>query len=169
VDTKITCVDVDHEHVDTEQMTWGVADWHVFGNPGGVMEKRAMHRVREILRLRWAVGRSVRQTAASGGRSRGVVSKTTSRATAVGLTWDAVCELSDAALDERIYGKPVAPKRGRPEPDPVRMHLELRRPGVTLELLHIEYKEAHPDGYQYTAFCNRYRKWARQGEAQGAP
>ena len=51
----------------------------------------------------------------------------------------------------------------------MRMHLELRRPGVTLELLHIEYKEAHPDGYQYTAFCNRYRKWARQGEAQGAP
>ena len=43
------------------------------------------------------------------------------------------------------------------------MHQELRRPGVTLELLHVEYLAAHPTGYRYSAFCERYRAWrARQ-------
>ena len=126
------------------------------------MEKIAMHQVREILRLRWSLGRSVRQTAASVGLSRGVVSKTTTRASLTGLNWELVCVLSDGALDERVYGKPAALTGDRAEPDPIRMHLELKRPGVTLELLHIEYKEAHPDGYQYTAFCQRYRRWLKR-------
>jgi transposase len=43
------------------------------------------------------------------------------------------------------------------------MPTELRRPGVTLELLHLEYLAAHPDGYRYSAFCGHYRRWlARQ-------
>ena len=32
------------------------------------------------------------------------------------------------------------------------MHRELRRKGVTLQLLWMEY-QAHPDGYEYTQFC----------------
>jgi hypothetical protein len=51
------------------------------------MEKIAMHQLREILRLRWSLGRSVRQTAASVGLSRGVVSKTTGR-------WTSACTAS---------------------------------------------------------------------------
>jgi len=39
------------------------------------------------------------------------------------------------------------------------MHREVRRPGVTLELLHLEYLEEHPDGLRYTAFCDTYRRW----------
>ncbi len=39
------------------------------------------------------------------------------------------------------------------------IHTELKRPGVTLELLHLEYLEAHPTGYRYTAFCDVYRGW----------
>jgi transposase len=39
------------------------------------------------------------------------------------------------------------------------MHAERRRPGVTLELLHLEYLERHPDGYRYTRFCDLYRDW----------
>jgi transposase len=39
------------------------------------------------------------------------------------------------------------------------MHTELRRPGVTLELLHLEYLGDHPEGYRYTAFCDTYRHW----------
>jgi transposase len=33
---------------------------------------------------------------------------------------------------------------------------------VTLELLHLEYLKAHPDGYRYTAYCNRYREWQKK-------
>lgn len=38
----------------------------------------------------------------------------------------------------------------RPEPDCAALHLELRRPGVTLALLHVEFLEKHPDGIRYT-------------------
>ncbi len=31
--------------------------------------------------------------------------------------------------------------------------------GVTLELLHLEYLQAHPTGLRYTAFCDVYRRW----------
>jgi transposase len=30
---------------------------------------------------------------------------------------------------------------------------------VTLELLWFEYKQVHPDGYQYSQFCDLYRQW----------
>jgi transposase len=47
----------------------------------------------------------------------------------------------------------------RARPDPVYLHTELRRAGVTLELLHLEYLEQHPEGLRYTAFCDAYRRW----------
>lgn len=53
--------------------------------------------------------------------------------------------------------------QGRPTTGPgltrCYLHTELRRPGVTLELLHLEYLEQHPTGLRYTAFCDVYRKW----------
>jgi transposase len=33
---------------------------------------------------------------------------------------------------------------------------------VTLELLHMEYLEKHPDGYRYTQFCEVYRAWLKK-------
>ena len=40
------------------------------------------------------------------------------------------------------------------------MHRELQRhKGVTLRLLWLEYRTVHPNGYQYSRFCDRYRAW----------
>jgi transposase len=126
------------------------------------MERLPMHRVREILRLRWVLGLGVRQAAASVGIGRSVVSKTTLRAEAAGLSWTAVEALSDPALEEMLYGPPRPPSKGRAEPDLLYVHTELRRPGVTLELLHLEYLREHPEGYRYTAYCDRYRAWQKR-------
>src|SRR3981189_1289772 len=38
-------------------------------------------------------------------------------------------------------------------------HRELRRPGVTLQLLWEEHRAAHPEGYGYSRFCELYRAW----------
>ena len=118
-----------------------------------------MRKTSEILRMRWALGHSVRATASSVGVSTGVVSKTTARASAAGLDWAAVEPLEEEALELRLYGPPVPPGSTRAEPDPVWMHRELKRRGVTLELLHLEYLESHPEGLKYTAFCDRFRAW----------
>ena len=44
-------------------------------------------------------------------------------------------------------------------PDWSEIHLELRKKGVTLELLWEEYKSVYPEGYQYSRFCELYRDW----------
>jgi len=118
-----------------------------------------MRQIREILRLRRQQGLSVRETARALGVSVGVVSKTASRAEKAGVTWEVAESASDAALEERLYGRPASPSDDRPRPDPVYLHTELRRPGVTLEVLHLEYLERHPTGLRYTAFGDVYRRW----------
>ena len=123
-----------------------------------------MRKIREILRLKWVAHRSHRETARSLGVSPGTVASAVSRATATALTWAVVETLSDDALERVLYGAPPGEiDGGRPEPDLAWIHQELRRPGVTLELLHVEYLGAYPTGYRYSAFCDRYRAWrARQ-------
>ena len=122
-------------------------------------ERLPMRRIREILRLRREQGLSVRETARALGVSVGVVSKTASRAEKAGVTWEVAGGMTDAALEERMYGRPASPSDDRPRPNPVHLHTELRRPGVTLEVLHLEYLERHPTGLRYTAFCDVYRRW----------
>jgi transposase len=118
-----------------------------------------MRHIREILRLKWTLRRSHRETARSLGISAGAVASVVSRATALALTWDTVTALSDDALERMLYGPRLALTVARPGPDLVAMHTELRRKGVTLELLHLEYLAAHPEGYRYSAFCAHYRRW----------
>ena len=123
-------------------------------------ERLSMRKIREILRHKWAEGRSHREVAASLGVSVGAVSAAEQRARAAGLDWPTVATLDDAALEERLYGATAEPRR-RPLPDPVYLHAERKKPGVTLELLHVEYLERHPDGYAYTQFCEHYRRWCQ--------
>lgn len=124
-----------------------------------------MSKTREILRIRWDLGLSVRDTALATNASTGVVSQTESRAREAGLTWALVDALDEPTLERVLFGDAKRARTSeRPEPDPVWIHRELRRVGVTLELLHLEYLQAHPDGFRYTAFCDRYRAWlGRQG------
>jgi transposase len=117
--------------------------------------------IRDTLRLRWNEKLSVRQTSCSVGKSVGVVQKIDTRAKRAGLNWAAVEALDDVELEEKIYGRRVALGSDRPRPDPIYIHKELRRVGVTLELLHLEYLEQHPEGLHYTAFCDTYRRWQR--------
>lgn len=41
---------------------------------------------------------------------------------------------------------------------------ELKRTGVTRQLLWIEYKEAHPDGYNYSQYCYHFSEFVKQKE-----
>jgi transposase len=127
-------------------------------------ERMPMRKTREVLRLKWVAQRSHREVAASVGVSPGAVGSVLTRARAAGLTWAQVEALGEPELERLLYGPRNAGRDpARPEPDVLWMHRELRRPGVTLELLHVEYLAQHPTGYRYAAFCHRYRTWrARQ-------
>ena len=116
----------------------------------------------EVLRQKWVLGRSHRQSRPASGSARSV-GGALCRATAAGLDWNQVERLDEAALEARLYGLPEGTAgTNRPLPDPAYIHAERSRPGVTLELLHLEYLEKHPDGYRYTQFCEVYRRWCKR-------
>ena len=125
-------------------------------------ERLSMRQTREILRQKWHLRRTHREVAASLGISSGAVGTTVLRARAAGLDWAQVDTLSDEALQARVYGPPTPPTHHRAVPDCAYLHAERRKPGVTLELLHLEYLEQHPDGYRYTQFCEFYRRWVKR-------
>jgi transposase len=119
-----------------------------------------MRHLREILRQKYELKRSHRAVARSLAVSTGAVAAATSRAKRVGLDWAQIQALSDETLEERLYGPRGGKRQGRALlPDPAHLHVELRRPGVTLQLLHLEYLERHPNGYRYTTFCGHYSAW----------
>jgi transposase len=123
-------------------------------------ERLSMRKAREILRQKWELDRTHREIAASVGQSLGAIAMTLGRARAAGLDWAQSQALTDTALEERIYG-PKAETPARPMPAFEYLHAERKRPGVTLELLHLEYLEKQPDGYRYTQFCEHYRTWLK--------
>jgi transposase len=120
-----------------------------------------MRRVREVLRLVLGEGLSRRQAAASLGMPFSTVNGYVARAMAAGLGWPLPAELDERALEARLF-RQAAMTQGqvRPRPDWAEVHAELRRKGVTLQLLWMEYKQRAPDGYQYTQFVHHYRRWA---------
>jgi transposase len=122
-----------------------------------------MRKTREILRLKWALGKSHREVAASLRVAVGTVSELCARARAAGLQWSGAETLTDEELEAKLYPVRSAPALSRPLPEALYLHNELKRTGVTLRLLHEEYLEQHPDGYGYTQFCRHYHAWlARQ-------
>jgi transposase len=120
-----------------------------------------MRKIRELLRLKFELGLSERKIAMAVSISRSAVSECVSRVAAAGLTWPLPEVLDDAQLEQRLY--PAKPQAiDIPWPDFAHMQRELSRPGVTRQLLWEEYRVQHPDGLQYSAFCERYRQWREQ-------
>jgi transposase len=84
------------------------------------------------------------------------------RLAAAGLSWPLSAELTDTALEARLFTA-VGTKQGHrrhTEPDWAAIHRKLKRKHVALQILWDEYIERHPDGYRYSRFCELYRTWA---------
>jgi transposase len=118
-----------------------------------------MRKIRDVLRLD-AGGMSKRQIAASLSVSKTTIRNCLLRTEAAGLAWPLPDDLTDAELEARLYPPPAtAAQVERPQPDWAAIHRELKRPGVTLQLLWQEHRAQHPDGYGYSRFCELYTRW----------
>jgi transposase len=123
-----------------------------------------MRQIRQALRLHLEVGLSYAQIARAVGVGKGTVGKFILLARAAGVDWAVAQTLSDEQLEARLY-RPAVPRASRQlEPDYAWIHQELKRPGVTLQLLWEEYQrglvDAGSQAYKYTSFCVKYRDWA---------
>ena len=122
--------------------------------------------IRTILRLTHEQGLSVREISERLKISKTTVSTYLLRTREAGLTWPLAPEHDDdAALKRLLFGRTGRPPRDRSEPDFALIARELKRKGVTLALLWQEYRAAHPDGYGYTWFCERYAAFERRVSA----
>ena len=120
-----------------------------------------MRKIREVLRLRHEQGLSHREIAQSCFIGAGTVSRYLQKTAARGLGWPLPTELDDAVLEGQLFRR-AAPAHDRARPDCAYIHRELKRDGVTLQLLWEEYALVHPQGYRRTQFCALYQQWARR-------
>ncbi|MDE3075218.1 MAG: IS21 family transposase [Chloroflexota bacterium] len=119
-----------------------------------------MRKARELLRLCLDKGHSGRQAAKSAGISASTASVYLRRAREAQLDWATVAAMDDAALERALAGEaPAAPaKPARVLPDVAQIKRELAKPDMTVALLWDEYRKDHPDGYQYSFFCELVRR-----------
>ncbi len=123
-----------------------------------------MRKIKDILRLKLDARLSHQQIATALGLSKGVVTKYAQLAASAGLEdWTAVQTLDEAALERRLIAGTGNP-RDHVQPDYARLHVELRRKGMTLSLLWEEYRAEYADRhtYSYSQFCDNYRRFSKQ-------
>lgn len=120
-----------------------------------------MNKIKDILRLRFDAGLSLRDISKCCAVGPATVSEVLSRFSASGLTWPLPEQCSDTDLENAVYkGRNVS--RYKRQPDFVGMHQELKRKGMTKLLLWQEYREQDPaTAYGYTQFCEHYGRWVK--------
>jgi transposase len=118
-----------------------------------------MRKILDVLRLSLEGGRSHREIARAINASPTTVGDLLRRAKLYGVTWPLPAGMSEPQLEAQLYPPAAPSNQTRPEPDWPILHRELRRKGVTLDLLWQEYKTEHPAGYRYSGFCALYRQW----------
>ena len=125
-------------------------------------KRLSMRKIKEALRLK-AAGLSCRAIARSCLIGKETVREYLGRAAEAGLSWPLPEGLSEEELESRLF--PLGPDTSRKEaaakPDWALIHSELRKKGVTRQLLWEEYRLGFPRGYSYSQYCERYRRWTK--------
>jgi transposase len=134
-------------------------------NKEGLMANRrlSMRKIKEVLRLTHHGKLSERQVAQSLNLSRSTVKDYRARAHRAGLSWPLPETLSEEALEQKLFppaSSAQPPTKALPDFEYVYRELKAHRKfNLTLDLLWQEYKEQHPEGYQYSQFCGLYRHY----------
>jgi transposase len=122
-----------------------------------------MRKIREVLRLTYQCGLSGRQVAHSVNVSRSTLADYLYRAEKAGLGWPLSEDLTDQELEQKLFPPPLlleAPAKALPDFEYIYQELKTHKKfNLTLDLLWQEYKEQHPEGYQYSQFCELYRRY----------
>jgi transposase len=123
-----------------------------------------MRKIKEVLRLRYEAGLGHRQIARGCSLGLGTVHDYLRRAEAAGVRWPLPEGWDDDRLESTLFGRPAHHSDPqRPQPDFASMHQQLQQhPHLTQQLVWEEYRQAHPDGYGYSRFCELYQRWRRK-------
>lgn len=123
-----------------------------------------MRKLREILRLRLKNELSMRQIRDSLKLSLGTIQKVVNQSKKLDLDWSAVEKLNDQQLASHFHTNDEIPDANeRPLPCWEDVHKDLKRKGVTQQLLWEEYVQEYPGhSYSYPQYCVLYRAWSKK-------
>jgi len=121
-----------------------------------------MRKIRQILKLKYESKLKHRMISRACRVGVGTVSEYIGRAKAAGLGWPLPADLDDTTLEAILYPPSTSSPVTHTPPDFVKIHEELRRPGVTLQLLWEEYREGEACGYSYSRYCELYNRWRKK-------
>lgn len=128
----------------------------------------SVRKIKEILRLYYELGLTKTKIAQSVNQSRPAIKRVIDKAAKAGLAWPIPDELDDQNLEALLYPQTCeaekTSRQGSPIPDWNYIQREMKRPHVTRQLLWQEYREAHPNGFEYSQFCNRFRSWIKTAD-----
>src|SRR5215469_3758284 len=123
-----------------------------------------MRKIKEVMRLRFELQLGYQQIGRSCAIAVSTVHKYLKRAEAAGLSWPLPEGWDEARVEEAVFPASPPPVQEQPPartlPDFVAIHEQLRtHRHLTLQLLWEEYRQANPDGYRYSRFCELYQRW----------
>ncbi len=95
----------------------------------------SMRKIKEVLRLKWECSLGDRQIAEICKIGRTTVQEYLSQVRVSQLTWEQITQLSDDALEKKFFPGNPNSIVSRPIPDWNEVHVERKKPGVTLQLL----------------------------------
>lgn len=119
-------------------------------------ERISMRKIREVLRLKYELNLSEREIALSCQLSKTSVGRYLHRAQQANLTWPLPESLDDTALECLLYPDEI---KRQARLDWSNIHQEMKKKGVTLDLLWSEYRAHEPKGMSYSRFCYGYRQF----------
>ena len=128
-----------------------------------------MRQVFEGLRLAYDQGRSQRAVARALGLAQSTVNDYLRRCRGSGLAWPIPTELDAAAVEARLYVDLEPPTGERPASDWAAMQAELKRKGVTLQLLWIEDQAARAVGLSVHPVLPAPSRLPRDARASAPP
>src|SRR5437764_12178874 len=123
-----------------------------------------MRKLREVLRLRFELKLGYQQIGRSCAIGVSTVHKYLKRAEAAGLSWPLPEDWDEARMEAMVFPRrePSIAEHNpaRTPPDFAAINEQLRSsPYVSLQLLWEEYRQANPEGYRYSRFCELYQRW----------
>ena len=130
------------------------------------MRKIKMEKIAEVIRLHFKLDLSVRQTSSALNIARSSVGDYCQKFKSLNLDIDNFLKLSVEKQEELLFAKtsniiPLDNKKVLPDCNYLHNELKKRKKtGVTLALLHEEYKESNPNRYySYTQFREHYKRY----------
>jgi len=119
------------------------------------MSGLSMRKISEIFRQHHQLGNTYRQVARSLNVSTSTVSTYIERGKELGWSWP-LPNLPEDELHKILLPNEIKNRKKKPVPDWEWVAKELRRKGMTLQLLWREYRQTTPDGLSYGKFCNAF-------------